>query len=156
MGYAENVQDFLAQKNIAIVGYSRRGNNPGNHIFSKLQEVGINALIIHPQAGEIEDSTPCFPNLTSAPQPISGVILTATPDVGVAVVRECISLGIPRIWLHRSFGAGSVSAEAVQLARQNDMTVIEGGCPMMFCEPVDVFHKCMLWLLKKSGGVPGG
>ena len=30
-----------------------------------------------------------------------------------------------------------------------------GGCPMMYCKPVDFGHRCMRWLLRFGGKVPG-
>ena len=154
MRYREDVQDFLAQKNIAVIGYSRSGDNPGNHIYKRLRESGINAVVIHPQGEDFEEDVSCFADLKSVQLPIDGVMMTAPPEAAMAVVQQCVEIGIPRIWLHRSFGKGSVATEAVTFARQNGIKVIEGGCPMMFIEPVDVFHKCMLWMLKKTGGVP--
>ena len=31
---------------------------------------------------------------------------------------------------------------------------IVGGCPMMYCEPVDFGHKCMKWILGLQNRVP--
>jgi hypothetical protein len=31
---------------------------------------------------------------------------------------------------------------------------IVGGCPLMFCDPVDFGHKCMRWWLQRRGRVP--
>ena len=31
---------------------------------------------------------------------------------------------------------------------------IVGGCPLMFCEPVDVGHRCLRWWLQRRGRVP--
>jgi hypothetical protein len=31
---------------------------------------------------------------------------------------------------------------------------IVGGCPLMYCEPVDLPHRCMRWLLRMGGKVP--
>ncbi|KAA3662512.1 MAG: CoA-binding protein, partial [Calditrichaeota bacterium] len=70
-------------------------------------------------------------------------------------VDQCISLGISRVWMHRSFGEGSVSDKAVAKCKQNNISVITGGCPMMFVKPVDVVHKCMGWILRKTGGLIG-
>jgi hypothetical protein len=56
--------------------------------------------------------------------------------------------------MHRSFGTGSLSQEAVTLCKDNSISVIAGACPMMFLEPVDVGHKCIRWMLKISGGLP--
>jgi hypothetical protein len=61
--------------------------------------------------------------------------------------------GISRVWLHRSFGQGSVSDPAVVFCRDNNINVIPSGCPMMFCEPVDFGHKCMRWPLNLTGGL---
>jgi len=53
--------------------------------------------------------------------------------------------------MHRSFGQGSVDDEAVKSGQELGLTVIPGSCPMMFCEPVDIAHKCMRWFLRVSG-----
>lgn len=45
----------------------------------------------------------------------------------------------------------SVSQEAVRLGRENNIAVVPGGCPMMFCEPVDFGHKCMCGVLRVTG-----
>ena len=56
--------------------------------------------------------------------------------------------------MHRSVDAGSVSVEAAALGRAHGMTVIEGGCPLMFGEASDGAHKVMCWVLKLTGRVP--
>ncbi len=72
----------------------------------------------------------------------------------LGVVRQCAEVGISRVWLHRSFGQGSVSDAAVEAGREYGIEVIAGGCPMMYCQPVDVAHKCMRWLLGVTGKLP--
>jgi hypothetical protein len=61
---------------------------------------------------------------------------------------------VRQVWFHRSFGTGSVSAEAVAVCRAHGIEPIVGGCPLMFCEPVDVGHRCMRWWLQWRGRVP--
>jgi predicted CoA-binding protein len=64
-------------------------------------------------------------------------VVAATPsEAAPAVVRAAAARGIPRIWMHRSFGEGGVSAEAVTLSRERGIQVIVGGCPMMYRGPV--------------------
>jgi predicted CoA-binding protein len=65
--------------------------------------------------------------------------------------------GVGMVWMHRSLdmlGGGSVSEEAVEFCRENGIEVIAGACPMMFCKPVDIGHKCMGWIMKVSGRMP--
>jgi len=87
------------------------------------------------------------------------------PAVAEQLVQQCIELGTPRVWMHCSLGSHpmlgrklahkitSVSEEAVRLCRENNIAVIPGACPMMFCEPVDFGHKCMRGLLRFTGAL---
>ena len=57
-------------------------------------------------------------------------------------------------WMHRSFGSGSVSDTAAEYCRRNGISVIAGGCQMMFGPTADFGHKCMAWVLNLTGGIP--
>jgi len=56
---------------------------------------------------------------------------------------------------HRGFGEGSVSNGAVEECKARGIQCIVGGCPLMYCEPVDFGHRCMKWWLRRKGRVPG-
>jgi len=150
---AEAVQDFLAQKRIAVVGVSRQPNQAANHVFRKLQRPGFEVFAVNSRATEIAGAV-CYPDLKSIPGGVSAVMIATPPLATESVVRECIELGISRVWFHRSFGSGSFSERAVQVGREAGLSVIPGGCPMMFCAPVDVPHKCFRWLLDLTGKLP--
>jgi hypothetical protein len=51
-------------------------------------------------------------------------------------------------------GQGSVSEAAVKECAARGIEAIVGGCPLMFCEPVDLGHKCMKWWFQRQGRVP--
>jgi predicted CoA-binding protein len=89
------------------------------------------------------------------PEPVDGVVIATHPRVSVEIVRQCAEHGVGRVWFHRSFGQGSVSEEAVRECGARGVNCIVGGCPLMFCEPVDIAHKCMRWWLQRRGSVPG-
>jgi hypothetical protein len=69
-------------------------------------------------------------------------------------MRECADLGIRREWMHRSFGAGSVSDTAKTYGRERGITVIDGGCPLMFAPAADPGHKAMRLVFTLTGKVP--
>jgi hypothetical protein len=69
-------------------------------------------------------------------------------------MRECDELGIKHVWMHRSFGEGSVCDEATVHGREHGITVIDGGCPLMFNPTADVAHKVMRFILTRTGKVP--
>jgi hypothetical protein len=72
------------------------------------------------------------------------LLIATRPQVTDKIVRECAAAGVARIWMHRSFGEGSVSPEAVDFCRKNNIEIIPGGCPLMFCEPVVAPYLCGL------------
>jgi predicted CoA-binding protein len=149
----EAVESFLAQKRIAVAGVSRSKNEAANIVFRKLRDSGYEVFPINPNAGELEGDT-CYPDLKSVPGGVDAVVIATHPKVAGQIVRDCAELGISHVWMHRSFGRGSVSDEALEYCRGHWIHVIPGGCPMMFCEPVDFGHKCMRWILKLTGGLP--
>ena len=149
----ESVDDFLAQKRIAVLGVSRGGREAANTVYRKLRGAGYQVFAVNPNADEVEGDT-CYPNLTSIPGGVEAVVIATSPEVTESVVRDCAEQGISRVWMHRSFGKGSVSQAAADFCRDNNITVIPGGCPMMFCAPVDFGHTCMRWILNLTGGLP--
>ncbi len=58
------------------------------------------------------------------------------------------------MWLHRSFGTGSVSKGAVTYGREQGVRVIAAGCPCMFGKTADPGHRLMRRLLSLKGGLP--
>lgn len=149
----EPVAAFLRGRCFAVAGVSRDGKQTANAVYRKLRESGYRVVPVNPAAREVE-GTRCYPDLASLPEPVDGVVAVTPPGAGVDLVRQCARAGIPRLWLHRSFGAGSVSEAAVAEARERGVECIAGGCPLMYCDPVDPVHRCMRWWLGKRKRVP--
>jgi uncharacterized protein len=150
----EPVAEFLSGRRFAVAGVSRDPGQPANAVYRKLRDAGYDVVAINPNASEVEGAR-CCPDLASVPGPIDGVVIVTPPDVSVAVVRQCAERGVRRVWLHRSFGDGSVSETAVRECAARRIGCIVGGCPLMYCDPVDFGHRCMRWLLRWQGRVPG-
>lgn len=140
------IADFLRGRRIAVAGVSRGTGSAANPVFRKLRDSGYEVFPVNPSATRVE-GVECFPNLDGVPEELDGVVVATHPDASVDVVRQAVQRKISRVWFHRSFGEGSVSDAAVQEARAHGIHCIVGGCPLMYCEPVDVGHRCMrLWL----------
>jgi len=69
-------------------------------------------------------------------------------------MRECVELGIKFVWMHRLYGTGSVSDAATEYGRQHGITVLDGGCPLMFGPTSDFGHKLMRFFATQTGKVP--
>jgi predicted CoA-binding protein len=148
------IAEFLRGKRIAVAGVSRQPMQAANAIFCKLRDSGYEAIPLNPNATEVEGAR-CYPNLASIPGPIDGVLVATHPNVSVDLVRQCGERGVRQVWFHRSFGQGSVSNDAVRECNALGIKCIVGGCPLMYCAPVDMAHGCIRWWLRMLGRVPG-
>lgn len=154
--FGERVQDFLAQKRIAVAGVSRNeGRHPAaNLIYQRLKATGHEVFAVNPHMQTFKGER-CYPDVRSIPGGTDGVVIVTRPDSAGRIVRDCHDAGIRRVWMHQSLGKGtSVSNDAVEYCRQHDISVIAGACPMMFGDGVDFGHTCMRWFLKITGGLP--
>ncbi|MBI5928458.1 MAG: CoA-binding protein [Chloroflexi bacterium] len=145
--------DFLAQKRIAVAGITREKDDAANLIYRKLRSTGYQVFAINPNA-ETFDGEPCYPDVKSTPEKVDAVVIVTRPDVTEQIVQQCAEADIHYVWMHRSMMGNSSSEKAVQFCKEHDINVIAGGCPMMFCAPVDFGHKCMRWMGKLTGSLP--
>jgi predicted CoA-binding protein len=157
------VKDFLAQRRIAVVGVSRKREDAANLNYRKFKSAGYKVFAVNPNTDTF-DGDPCYPDLKSLPEKPDGVFIVTNPANTEKVVRECVELGIKRVWMHCALGSrpriakdaaakiGSASPEAVLLCRANGIAVIPGGCANMFLEP-DFGHACMRGLLRLTGSL---
>ncbi len=149
----ESVAQFLSGKRFAVAGVSRSPRaSAANAVFSKLRDCGYEVFPVNPNASQVEGVT-CYPNLAAIPGSLDGVVVVTHPSVSASIVQQAAERGIPRVWLHRSF-QGSVSAAAVRECNKAGIACIVGGCPVMYCEPVDPGHRWMCKILGWFGRVP--
>lgn len=146
--------EFLAHKRVAVTGVSRTPSTHGsNVVYQRLKERGYDVYAVNPHAAEIEGD-PCFPDLHAIPGGVEAVVIGTRPERAQATMEECADLGIKDVWMHRSFGGGSVSAEATSYGRAHGMTVIDGGCPLMFEPTSDPGHKVIKVVCRMNHHMP--
>ncbi len=143
------VNNFLAKKNIAIVGYSSEGAEVANHLYEKFEKNGYKVFAVNKKANEVKD-VPCFPDLKSVPETVEAVMISTPPKGTLEIMQQCIEMGIKHVWIHKSMGQGSFNKEAIQLAEENGIEVVPMACPMMFLNP-DGFHSVFKFFMNISG-----
>jgi len=134
---------FLANTRIAVTGVSRKPKqHGGNNVFKRLRDRGYEVFPVNPNADEVEGAH-SYHDLKSIPGGVEAVVIATRPENGETTMRECVELGIKQVWMHRSYGQGSVSEPATDYGREHGVTVIDGGCPCMFDPTADLGHKVM-------------
>ena len=143
---------FPASKRVAVTGVSRTPKTHGsNNVYRRLRERGYQVFAVNPNTGQVEGDR-CYQDLTSIPGGVEAVVIGTRPEIAEDTMRECAELGIKQVWMHRGPGAGSVSPAAAGYGRQHGITVIDGGCLLMFGPTADLGHKIMH--LVYAGHVP--
>ena len=146
--------EFLSHKRVAVTGVSRTpGSHGSNVVFQRLKERGYDVFPVNPNA-EVIDGDRCYPDLHAIPGGVEAVVIGTRPDRALATVEECDELGIKDVWMHRSFGGGSVSDQATAYGREHGMTVIDGGCPLMFEPTSDPGHKVIRMVCRMNHHMP--
>lgn len=150
----EAAERFLSHKRVAVTGVSRTPASHGaNVVYKRLRERGYDVFAVNPNADQVEGDR-CYHDLASIPGGVEAVVVGTRPGYAEATMRECHDLGIKNVWMHRAFGTGSVSDSATSYGRDHGITVIDGGCPLMFQPCSDGAHKMMRRLFTLTGKVP--
>lgn len=145
---------FLASKRIAVTGVSHAPKGHGsNAVYKRLRERGYEVFAVNPNVDSVEGDR-AYRTLADIRGGVDAVVIGTRPELAEATVRECNDLGIKQVWMHRGPGAGSVCDDATIYGRDHGMTVIDGGCPLMFEPTADLTHKVMKILLTSAGKVP--
>ena len=143
---------FLASRRVAVTGVSRTPKTHGaNNVYRRLRERGYQVFAVNPNTDQVEGDR-SYQDLKSIPGGVDAVVIGTRPEIAEDTMRECAELGIKQVWMHRGPGAGSVSDAATGYGRAHGITVIDGGCPLMFGPTADLGHKIMR--LVYAGHVP--
>jgi uncharacterized protein len=151
------VQDFLAQRKIAVVGVSDKRDTGCNLSYKKFKENGYQVFPVNPRIASYDGQT-CYPDLKSIPDNIDAVFILASPKVTESIVEQCVELGIKHVWMHCMMGTKpglasgmtSVSQPAVEMCKANGIAVIPGSCPNQFLK-ADFGHALMKGMWRMFG-----
>ena len=149
----EAIDDFLAQKRIAMVGISREPSSFSVTLFEELCRRGYDVVPVNPKTPNVLGNL-CFARVQDIQPPVAGALLMTSPDVTDKVVCDCAEAGIPRVWIYRAVGKGAVSKRAVAFCRERGIAVIPGQCPFMFLPDTAGFHRFHGFIRKVTGRYP--
>ena len=149
----ETIEDFLAQKRIAMIGISRNPKGFSAVLFQELRKRGYEVIPVNPKATEVLGQ-PCFTRIQDIQPPVDTALLMTPANVTDAVVSDCAEAGIRRIWMYRAAGKGAVSPSAVAFCQQHGIQVVPGQCPFMFLPGAGGIHKFHGFVRKITGRYP--
>jgi predicted CoA-binding protein len=147
------INDFLAQKRIAIVGISRDRASTSVALCEELHRRGYDIVPVNPNVTEFSGQR-CFSRVQDIEPPVQAALLMTPPEVTETVVRDCDEAGVRRIWMYRGLGKGSVSLAAIAFCRDRGIQVVPGQCPFMFLPEAAGVHRFHGFIRKITGRYP--
>jgi len=130
-----DIQDFIAQPKLALIGVSRSGGKFSNATQTELIAKGYTVYAVNRSGGSANGQT-IYPSLADLPEPVETALVMVKPEHSAAAARECAAAGVKRIW----FQQGADSPEALQVSRERGMRVVSGECILMYAGQAG-FHK---------------
>jgi predicted CoA-binding protein len=147
------VNEFLAQRRIAVIGVSDAKGSFAKTVYRELRAHGYDVVPVNPMATTV-DGDRCFPDVASVPGPIDGAIVMVNRDISASIVSDCATRGIKRVWLFKGIGGpGAVSDEAVRIAHEHSISLVEGACPLMFLETPAWIHRVHRFVRRRNGAL---
>jgi predicted CoA-binding protein len=140
MASLKQIEVFLAETPIALVGVSRNPKKFGQAAFKELKEKGLDIIPINPVAEEIL-GVKAYRDVKSLPPEVKGVIIMTKKDQTAGVVRDTREKGIKNIWIQQM----ADSKEALKELEGSGINYITGECILMHFKPHSIhkFHKAI-------------
>jgi predicted CoA-binding protein len=149
----ETIEDFLAQKRIAMIGISRNPKDFSVALFEEFRRRGYDMVPVNPNIAEVLGQ-PCFARVQEIQPPVDAVLLMTTPEITERAVSDCAAAGVQRLWMYRAGGRGAVSEKAVAFCSEHGIRVVPGQCPFMFFSGTGGIHKLHGFIRKILGTYP--
>jgi uncharacterized protein len=121
------IDAFLAERRVALLGASRSGKRFGATVLRSLIRAGHEARPVHPEAETLE-GLPCVPSLSALAGQAETAVLVVPPAQTLKALEDAASAGIRRLWLQPGAESPAVLARAEELG----LEAIHGHCILMF------------------------
>lgn len=145
----KNIDAFLQQKKIAVVGVSRDKNKFGNMIYKDLKSAGYQVMAVNPNADMVEGDR-CYAGLGALPEKPDGVLIVIPSKQGIEIIEEAARMGVRHVWVQQGADSPAVDKRLEEL----DLVAVSGECIFMFLEPVKSVHSFHRFFRRIFGKMP--
>jgi uncharacterized protein len=149
MANLHQIEQFTAQKHIAVAGISRTPHKFANNAFKELKNKGYILYPISLHLNEFEGIT-CYKNIASLPEEVTAIFISTKPDQTSKLLEEACAKGIHNIWLQQ----GSANKETILAASSAEKNIITQHCILMFTKPAHFIHRTHAFFKKLFGQYP--
>lgn len=111
---------------IAVVGATNDPSKYGNVIYRDLKHKGYTVFPINLTSSEI-DGDRAWRSVGALPEKPTIVNIVVPPESTIAVLQECLNLGLKNVWLQ----PGAESPEVLSWLQEKDFNYLASACIMV-------------------------
>jgi predicted CoA-binding protein len=145
----QRIESFLAQKNVAVVGYSRNPKKFGAVVFKTLATKGYNLFAVNPAGGSTPDGEMVYATISELPAEVTAVVILTKPEQTNSEVTKAIGRGINHIWVQQM----SQDKDTIPMLENSGVVYVAKRCILMHSNPSGL-HKFHRSLAKLFGLLP--
>jgi hypothetical protein len=139
----EKIANFFTSEAFAVVGVSNNKHKFGYTVYRQFKDRQFKVYPVNKNY-ENYNGCQCFNSVKELSENVKSVVLVVPPTETEKVIKDCVGTGIQNIWMQ----PGSKSNNAIELANQNNISVIHDECILMFLKPVKSIHVFHRWINK--------
>ncbi len=147
------IDEFLAQKRVAIVGVPRDPKEFGSGLFREFRQRGYNVFPVNPKADTIEGER-CYKRVQDIQPPVEAAMLLTSPNKTEEVARDCAAAGVKYVWFYGVSDRSAENAQAIKFCQEHGMRVIPGFCPLMYLHGTNFGHQAHGFVARIIGQAP--
>jgi len=147
------VEDFLSNKKMVMIGMSRNPKDYTRNLSRDLALRGYEIIPVNPNASEINGKK-CFSNIAEVDEKVDAVLIFTKGETLSVNLDEAINKGIKHIWLNFDKPLTPELKGKVEKYGEQGVNIIHGFCPYMFIENPQFFHKLHRFFAKRFGQFP--
>ena len=139
------VERYLENKNVAVVGASRDAKAFSNVIIKELKAKGYVVYPVNPNADTIQEMK-AYKSIKEVPKQANAVYIITKSTETDAAIDAAIAAGYKNIWVHSGSETKNVSSKI-----KEGVNLIYGQCLIMYINNTGVhrFHRFVMKLLNK-------
>ena len=145
----ESIEQFLAPKKIAVAGVSANKKKFGYAVFNELRQKGYDICPINPTMEEI-GGVKCYKSISDIPGDYEKLFIVTPKSETDTIIKEASEKGIKHIWVQQM----SNTKETEEIAKGNNIELIQKECIFMFADTVKSIHKFHRTIWKLLGILP--
>jgi uncharacterized protein len=142
------IDNILKSGKIGLIGISSNKTKWGNVLYKEISAKGYDVYPVSRNCDEINGKK-CLKDISELYGVVESVIIAANKKDALDIVRNIDSGKIKNVW----FSKGADSPESIAEAKDKNINVVSGYCPLMFMNP-EGFHKFHEFMSKLFGFYP--